>query len=199
MLPPALADCTPERYAQMRGGGAPRRVFGFGGGTADDLAGRRRSAGSAGRQRGRACRDEPARPAGSAGFTLSTPVCREFRQDGGRHPDWLEDQVARRPEWVEALTDSRFGGAAAPLLVAVRSGAAVSMPGMMDTVLNLGLNDVTVMGLAARSGDSRFAWDTYRRFIQMYGAVVMGIDHDRFEQILEFGETAHAAAGWTAI
>ena len=102
-----------------------------------------------------------------------------------RHPDWLEDQVARALVRVEALTDSRFGSAAAPLLVAVRSGAAVSMPGMMDTVLNLGLNDVTVMGLAARSGDSRFAWDTYRRFIQMYGAVVMGIDHDCFEQILE--------------
>ena len=100
-------------------------------------------------------------------------------------PAWLEDQVAHALMRVEALTDSRFGSAAAPLLVAVRSGAAVSMPGMMDTVLNLGLNDVTVMGLAARSGDSRFAWDTYRRFIQMYGAVVMGIDHDCFEQILE--------------
>jgi len=127
------------------------------------------------------------------GFTLSTSVCREFRQDGGHHPDrhpghhpnWLEDQVALALTRVEALTDSHFGGAAAPLLVAVRSGAAVSMPGMMDTVLNLGLNDVTVMGLTARSGDSRFAWDTYRRFIQMYGAVVMGIGHDRFEQILE--------------
>ena len=119
------------------------------------------------------------------GFTLSTPVCQEFRQDGGPPPDWLKDQVSHALVRVGALTGGRFGSAAAPLLVAVRSGAAVSMPGMMDTVLNLGLNDVTVMGLAAWSGDSRFAWDTYRRFIQMYGAVVMGIDHDCFERILD--------------
>jgi pyruvate,orthophosphate dikinase len=175
-----MTEGTPKCVAA-----APRRVFGFGDGTADelppgidplDLLG--------GKGAGLAEMSRLGLPV-PPGFTLSTPVCREFRQDRGGPPGWLEDQVARALMRVEALTDSRFGAAAAPLLVAVRSGAAVSMPGMMDTVLNLGLNDATVMGLAARSGDSRFAWDTYRRFIQMYGAVVMGIDHDCFEQILE--------------
>ena len=184
MLPPALADCTPERTPQSVAT-VPRRVFGFGGGTADDLGpGVDPLDLLGGKGAGLAEMSRLGLPV-PPGFTLSTPVCREFGEDGGRHPGWLEDQVADALECVEALTDSRFGGAAAPLLVAVRSGAAVSMPGMMDTVLNLGLNDVTVMGLAARSGDSRFAWDSYRRFIQMYGAVVMGIGHDRFEQILD--------------
>jgi pyruvate,orthophosphate dikinase len=164
---------------------APCRVFGFGGGSADalppgidpvDLLGGK-GAGLA----GMSLLGLPVPP----GFTLSTPVCREFRQDGEQAPDWLKDQVSHALRRVGTLTGGRFGSAATPLLVAVRSGAAVSMPGMMDTVLNLGLNDVTVMGLAAWSGDSRFAWDTYRRFIQMYGAVVMGIDHDCFERILD--------------
>ena len=179
----ALADCTPED--RRKRGGAPCRVFGFGGGTADDLPpGIDPVDLLGGKGAGLAEMSRLGLPV-PPGFTLSTPVCQEFRQDGGRHPDWLEDQVSHALVRVEALTDGRFGSAAAPLLVAVRSGAAVSMPGMMDTVLNLGLNDVTVMGLAAWSGDSRFAWDTYRRFIQMYGAVVMGIDHDCFEQILD--------------
>ena len=185
----ALADCTTEDTPKCVAA-TPRRVFGFGGGTADDLpAGIDPLDLLGGKGAGLAEMSRLGLPV-PPGFTLSTPVCREFRQDGGGHPDWLEDQVAHALVRVEALTDSRFGSAAAPLLVAVRSGAAVSMPGMMDTVLNLGLNDVTVMGLAARSGDSRFAWDTYRRFIQMYGAVVMGIDHDCFEQILECGQAA---------
>jgi len=164
---------------------APRRVFGFGGGTADELPAAIAPVDLlGGKGAGLAEMSRLGLPV-PPGFTLCTAVCREFREAGGGHPSWLEDQVACAIRRVEALTDSRFGSAAAPLLVAVRSGAAVSMPGMMDTVLNLGLNDVTVMGLAARSGDSRFAWDTYRRFIQIYGAVVMGIDHDCFEQILE--------------
>jgi pyruvate,orthophosphate dikinase len=180
-----LGGCTPEAARTRVITAAPCRVFGFGGGTADELPAAvdpvdllgGKGAGLAEMSR----LGLPVPP----GFTLCTQVCREFRQDGGGHPSWLEDQVSYALRRVEALTDSRFGSAAAPLLVAVRSGAAVSMPGMMDTVLNLGLNDATVVGLAARSGDSRFAWDTYRRFIQMYGAVVMGIDHDCFEQILE--------------
>jgi pyruvate, orthophosphate dikinase len=180
----ALADCMTDDKPKCVAA-TPRRVFGFGGGTADDLpAGIDPLDLLGGKGAGLAEMSRLGLPV-PPGFTLSTPVCREFRQDGGSHPGWLEDQVAHALEQVEALTESRFGNAAAPLLVAVRSGAAVSMPGMMDTVLNLGLNDVTVIGLAARSGDCRFAWDTYRRFIQMYGALVMGIDHDRFEQILE--------------
>jgi len=183
MSSPALADCTDEG-ARKCVAAVPCRVFSFGGGTADDLPpGTNPLTLLGGKGTGLAEMSRLGLPV-PPGFTLSTTVCREFRQEDGRHPDWLENQVTGALMRVEALTDSQFGSATAPLLVAVRSGAAVSMPGMMDTVLNIGLNDVTVIGLAARSGDGRFAWDTYRRFIQMYGAVVMGIDHDCFEQVL---------------
>ena len=86
---------------------------------------------------------------------------------------------------IEKAQGLKFGDKRKPLLVSVRSGARVSMPGMMDTVLNLGLNDVTVEGLGAEANDPRFAWDSYRRFIQMYGSVVLGVDHHRFEEIIE--------------
>ncbi|WP_198038548.1 pyruvate, phosphate dikinase [Skermanella stibiiresistens] len=118
------------------------------------------------------------------GFTIATAVCGSLR-DTGAYPEALRERVSENLRRLEALTGQRFGQAVDPLLVSVRSGAAVSMPGMMDTVLNLGLNDETVEGLAARTGDARFAFDTYRRFIQMYGAVVMGLDHGDFEDILE--------------
>jgi pyruvate,orthophosphate dikinase len=119
------------------------------------------------------------------GFTITTEVCTFYTERKGRYPDDLRDQVAAGLARIEAAVGLKFGDPRRPLLVSVRSGARVSMPGMMDTVLNLGLNDQTVEGLAAASGDARFAWDSYRRFIQMYGGVVLGVDHHRFEEIIE--------------
>ncbi len=119
------------------------------------------------------------------GFTITTEVCTAYFEGDGQLPDGIEDQVAAALARVEDLAGRRFGDPADPLLVSVRSGARASMPGMMDTVLNLGLNDETVQGLARVSGDARFARDSYRRFMQMYGAVVLGIEHAHFEEILE--------------
>ena len=119
------------------------------------------------------------------GFTLTTEACLYATAHDGAYPPGLQEQVSAALAAVEAQSGSGFGDAANPLLLSVRSGARVSMPGMMDTVLNLGLNDQTVEGLAARSGDARFAQDCYRRFIHMYADVVMGVDHDDFEECLD--------------
>ena len=119
------------------------------------------------------------------GFTITTDVCTAFYANDRHYPTELEAQVRDALARIESAVGLRFGDKAKPLLVSVRSGARVSMPGMMDTVLNLGLNDATVEGLALASNDPRFAWDSYRRFIQMYGSVVLGIDHHRFEEIIE--------------
>ena len=119
------------------------------------------------------------------GFTISTEMCTRYYEEGETFPDSVRAEVANGIAHIEGITGKRFGDPSDPLLVSVRSGARVSMPGMMDTVLNLGLNDDTVAGLAAKSGDDRFAWDSYRRFIQMYSDVVLGLDHDRFEEALE--------------
>ena len=119
------------------------------------------------------------------GFTITTEVCTTYYDNGQRYPDDLAQQVRAALALVEEAVGNRFGDHHRPLLVSVRSGARVSMPGMMDTVLNLGLNDQTVEGLVTASGDARFAWDSYRRFIQMYGSVVLDVDHHRFEEIIE--------------
>ncbi|MFC4295233.1 pyruvate, phosphate dikinase [Novosphingobium tardum] len=119
------------------------------------------------------------------GFTITTEVCTRYNAAGRSFDDGLREAVAQGVRHIETTTGRRFGDPDNPLLVSVRSGARVSMPGMMDTVLNLGLNDATVAGLAAASGDARFAWDSYRRFIQMYSDVVLGLDHHRFEDALE--------------
>jgi pyruvate,orthophosphate dikinase len=119
------------------------------------------------------------------GFTITTEVCTAFYANGRRYPDDLKAQVDAAMAALESSIGAGFGNIDNPLLVSVRSGARVSMPGMMDTVLNLGLNDQTVLGLVARSGDARFAYDSYRRFIQMFGNVVLGIDHHEFEEVLE--------------
>ena len=118
------------------------------------------------------------------GFTLDTRVCAHFRRSGGEYPEGLPAQVDEALAAVEEKVGRRFGDAANPLLLSVRSGAAISMPGMMDTILNLGLNDETVQGLAQTSGDRRFAFDAYRRLLQMYGDVVLGVPHARFEEAL---------------
>ena len=119
------------------------------------------------------------------GFTITTEACVHYYANGRTYPADLTEQVRAGLDKVEEQTGKRFGDAANPLLVSVRSGARASMPGMMDTVLNLGLNDATVEGLAALSGDRRFAFDSYRRFIQMYSAVVLNLDHHMFEEILD--------------
>jgi pyruvate,orthophosphate dikinase len=119
------------------------------------------------------------------GFTITTGVCTAFYDNDRKYPGDLKAQVDAALALVEKAVGLNFGDKNHPLLVSVRSGARVSMPGMMDTVLNLGLNDVTVEGLAKASKDPRFAWDSYRRFVQMYGSVVLGVDHHRFEEIIE--------------
>ncbi|WP_075997865.1 pyruvate, phosphate dikinase [Salaquimonas pukyongi] len=126
------------------------------------------------------------------GFTITTGVCDFFYANGKQLPPDLDGQVEAALERLKAVTGRTFGDAQKPLLVSVRSGSRASMPGMMDTVLNLGLNDVTVESMAAETGDKRFAYDCYRRFIQMYGDVVMGVDHELFEEIID---NAKADAG----
>lgn len=128
-----------------------------------------------------------------AGFTITTEACIEFYNRSEQWPEGLEEQVMENLAKVEEAMGAKFGDTNNPLLVSVRSGARVSMPGMMDTVLNLGLNDETVQGLAAKSGNPRFAWDSYRRFIQMYGDVVMGVEHDKFEEVLQAVKNAKGA------
>ncbi|MXO73846.1 pyruvate, phosphate dikinase [Altererythrobacter aerius] len=138
------------------------------------------------------------------GFTITTEECVRYLAEGGAFPESLRASVDKALAHIEKAVGKRFGDAADPLLVSVRSGARVSMPGMMDTVLNLGLNDATVEGLATVSGDERFAWDSYRRFIQMYSDVVLGLDHGLFEEALEiakedrgyFADTEMAAEDW---
>ena len=119
------------------------------------------------------------------GFTLSTEVCTEFYKNDRNYPASLVAEVATHLSQVEALMGRTFGDPSNPLLVSVRSGARASMPGMMDTILNLGLNDITVQGIIAQSGDERFAYDAYRRFVQMYSDVVMGMDKHSLEHLLE--------------
>jgi pyruvate,orthophosphate dikinase len=119
------------------------------------------------------------------GFTITTEVCTSYYDNEETYPSDLKEQVMASLKEMEGTVGAVFGDTANPLLVSVRSGARVSMPGMMDTVLNLGLNDQTVEALAQKSGDARFAYDSYRRFIQMYSDVVLGVDHYHFEELLE--------------
>jgi pyruvate, orthophosphate dikinase len=119
------------------------------------------------------------------GFTITTEVCTYFYAHEGKYPGDLKSQVDKALDFVAGLTGKAFGDPQDPLLVSVRSGARASMPGMMDTVLNLGLNDKTVEALAAQSNDARFAYDSYRRFITMYSDVVLGVEHHHFEEILD--------------
>jgi pyruvate, orthophosphate dikinase len=129
-----------------------------------------------------------------SGFTVTTDACRAYMASGKQLPDGLEEEIEEHLAALEEHTGKRFGDPEDPLLVSVRSGAAVSMPGMMDTILNLGLNDEAVRGVARRTGNARFAHDSYRRLIQMYGEVVDGIDAHRFEQSLTDLKTARGAS-----
>lgn len=156
-------------------------IYAFGGGTAEGSADMKNLLGGKGANL--AEMSSLALPV-PPGFTISTEVCTEYTANNNSYPDGVDEDVSTALATVEELMGHKFGDPKNPLLVSVRSGARASMPGMMDTVLNLGLNDETVEGLAAASGDPRFAYDSYRRFIQMYGDVVLGVEHHIFEEIL---------------
>ena len=119
------------------------------------------------------------------GFTITTEACAFFDKSGGGYPEGMKDEVLSNLRRLEELQGAKLGDKENPLLVSVRSGAAQSMPGMMDTVLNLGLNQDSLEALVKKTGNERFAWDSYRRFIQMFGDVVMGVEHAKFEYILQ--------------
>jgi pyruvate,orthophosphate dikinase len=157
-------------------------VYTFGGGQAEGSASDRNLLGGKGANLAEMCNlGLPVPP----GLTIVTSACTHYYDHGRTLPEGLKDQVRAGIRHMETITGRAFGDNTKPLLLSVRSGARASMPGMMDTVLNLGLNDQTVQALGHDAGDARFAWDSYRRFIQMYGDVVMGLDHEVFEEILE--------------
>lgn len=161
---------------------ADKRVYSFGEGVADGSAEMKNLLGGKGANLAEMCAlGLPVPP----GFTITTEVCTAFYAEGKNYPQGLEEEVETALAAMERRVGKTFGDAHNPLLVSVRSGARASMPGMMDTVLNLGLNDATVEGLAQGSGNARFAYDSYRRFIQMYSDVVLGLDHYHFEEALE--------------
>jgi pyruvate, orthophosphate dikinase len=161
---------------------APKWVYTFGDGRADGSAADKELLGGKGAHLAEMSRlGLPVPP----GFTISTEVCAAYYEHGRKLPETLKPMVDEALAEIARITGARFGNVDNPLLVSVRSGGRASMPGMMDTVLNLGLNDQTVEGLARLTKDRRFSYDTYRRFIQMYADVVLGIDHGLFEEILE--------------
>ncbi len=165
-----------------RTGSSSKRVYLFGNGRADGAADMKDLLGGKGANLAEmASLGLPVPP----GFTITTEECNAYYANGRKLPDGLKAEVEAALKTVGEAVGARFGDVASPLLVSVRSGARASMPGMMDTILNLGLNDATVGGLAAKSGNARFAYDSYRRFIQMYADVVLGVDHGVFEDILE--------------
>ena len=118
------------------------------------------------------------------GFTISTEVCQYYYNNGKKYPTELKAQMDQSLKKLENLTGKKFGDAKNPLLVSVRSGAAASMPGMMDTILNLGLNEKVVAGMVEKTGNARFVWDSYRRFMQMYCNVVENLEHEKFEHVI---------------
>lgn len=157
-------------------------VYTFGGGKAEGGAGDFERLGGKGANLAEMCNlGLPVPP----GLTIVSDVCAFYYKNGRNIPEELKPQVMQGLQRMEAITGRKFGDTVRPLLVSVRSGGRASMPGMMDTVLNLGLNDATVQALGHDAGDARFAWDSYRRFIQMYADVVMGLDNEVFEEILE--------------
>ncbi|WP_416798929.1 pyruvate, phosphate dikinase [Ciceribacter azotifigens] len=157
-------------------------VYTFGDGKAEGRAGDREHLGGKGANLAEmASLGLPVPP----GLTIITDVCTYYYENGRTLPEGMKKEVLAGLKGMEEITGRGFGDTTNPLLLSVRSGARTSMPGMMDTVLNLGLNDETVEALGHNAGDARFAWDSYRRFIQMYGDVVMGLGHEAFEEILE--------------
>ena len=171
-------------------GAAKRYIYAWGGGKAEGDASMRDLLG--GKGAGLAEMTNAGLPV-PPGFTITTEACNDYFTAGEQLPDGLWDDVLEAVREVEAQTGKGFGDAADPLLVSVRSGAKFSMPGMMDTVLNLGLNEQTLNGLVALTGNERFGWDAYRRFIQMFGRIVMDVRGDRFDEALEAAKAKHGA------
>jgi pyruvate,orthophosphate dikinase len=158
-----------------------KMVYGFGGGSAEGNAQMRNTLGGKGANLAEMANLGIEVP---AGFTISSEVCIAYARGGQQYPEGLESGVRQALARVEEVMGRKFGDPSNPLLLSVRSGARVSMPGMMDTVLNLGLNDQTIQGLISMSSDERFAYDCYRRLVQMYSDVVLGVSHERFELLL---------------
>ncbi|REJ37240.1 MAG: pyruvate, phosphate dikinase [Bacillota bacterium] len=159
-----------------------KRVYFFGGGTAEGNGQMRELLGGKGANLAEmTLLGIPVPP----GFTITTEMCTAYYALGKRWPEGLEEEIKANLKRLEDVMGARFGDPSNPLLVSVRSGARVSMPGMMDTILNLGLNDETVQGLIRRTGNPRFAWDSYRRFVHMYGDVVLGVPHEEFEALID--------------
>ncbi|MBI3088096.1 MAG: pyruvate, phosphate dikinase [Candidatus Omnitrophica bacterium] len=172
----------------MKRGSKGAYIYGFAGGKADGRADMKKLLGGKGANLAEMTNlNIPVPP----GFTITTEACLKFYESGKRWPDGLEAELGRNVQWLENVSGKGFGDPANPLLVSVRSGAMVSMPGMMDTILNLGLSDRTVQGLIRKTGNPRFAYDAYRRFIQMFGDVVLGVEHKAFEQALAAKKRQH--------
>src|SRR5512136_1782772 len=150
-------------------------VYFFGGGKADGNESMKNLLGGKGANLAEMAGHPALRLPVPPGFTISTEVCTYYYDNKKKYPKELEAEVESALRKMEKAVGMKFGDPKNPLLVSVRSGARASMPGMMDTILNLGLNDVTVQGLIAKTGNERFAWDSYRRFVQMYGDVVLGL------------------------
>jgi len=160
---------------------AQKRVYFFGGGKAEGNAKMKELLGGKGANLAEMTNlGVPVPP----GFTISTAVCAEYNKRKGKWPAGLAEEVDKNVRKLEKVMGAKLGDPSRPLLVSVRSGAAVSMPGMMDTVLNLGLNDDVIAGIIKKTKNPRFAYDIYRRFIDMFGDVVMGCDHEYFEHVI---------------
>ncbi|MHC4105231.1 MAG: PEP/pyruvate-binding domain-containing protein, partial [Planctomycetota bacterium] len=161
---------------------AEKRVYFFGGGKADGNAKMKELLGGKGANLAEMTSiGVPVPP----GFTIGTKVCSDYYKSGGKWPTGLQAEVEKNLAKLENAMKARLGDPKNPLLVSVRSGAAVSMPGMMDTVLNLGLNDDVIGGIIKKAKNPRFAYDIYRRFIDMFGDVVMGCEHEHFEAVID--------------
>ncbi len=180
---------TAARPTARKPGREPKYVYSFAGGKAEGSSARRNLLGGKGCELAEMTKmGVPVPP----GFTITTEAWAAYNSGGKKHPAGLWSQVMAHLARLEAAAGSRLGDPERPLLVSVRSGARASMPGMMDTVLNLGLNDKTVEGLAARTRNERFAWDCYRRFVTLFGDVVLAIDRHAFDTLLD---AAKARAG----
>src|SRR5881392_3294566 len=177
-MPKRKAPGKNNAKASARTGSKGQWVYTFGGGKAQGRSGMKDLLGGKGANLAEMANlGLPVPP----GFTITTAVCTHYYANAQKYPKELEKQVDAGLAHIARVTGRRFGDRANPLLLSVRSGARASMPGMMDTVLNLGLNDDTVEALAQQSGDRRFAYDSYRRFIQMYSNVVLELEHHLFE------------------
>src|SRR5436190_14183157 len=190
--PPMAYTVTPpsERATKRQHRATRRYIYSWGAGRAEGNANMRDLLG--GKGAGLAEMTSAGLPV-PPGFTITTEACNDYFAAGERLPEGLWDDVLEAVKEVEQETGKGFGDAPNPLLVSVRSGAKFSMPGMMDTVLNLGLNEQTLQGLIALTGNERFGWDAYRRFIQMFGRIVMDVDPARFDHALDAAKESRGA------